>query len=85
MDKLIADVLQINTELLAACSQVPFREKQYIAVLGETDPHANIEFAFVNEQWFFDVLLNDERIELNSALLIVKTDAVLLDQLVQGF
>lgn len=68
MDVRIRDVLKV--ELLSRRPQVTFREHVHVQRLGHQYPHSDVEFAILNQQGLLDVLLDDELMAANFALVL---------------
>jgi hypothetical protein len=65
VNELIINVMEVDPELSAARSQVPFREEKYVHLLREANPHSDVELALVDEEWALYVLLDYKSVKLH--------------------
>ena len=62
VDPVILERTRIRRVDTRASPDVAFSEQQCVHILSDEHPHANIEFATMDQQWIFYVLLNNELI-----------------------
>lgn len=69
VDHWLVDAFLSQTELVRTGANIAFLEQiaLLVAILGEIDhnPQSDVELAFIDEQWSFDVLLNHKHFRLH--------------------
>lgn len=60
MDVQIAEALPREREFVGGGPEVALPEEEDLELVGEQDPHSDIEFPAREEQWLLHVFLDDE-------------------------
>jgi hypothetical protein len=71
MDILIIGVVGVYGKLRRRRSQVSLGEEVKRSVIVYEYPHSNVKLPLVYQEWFFDVLLQNERVMLYLILLLL--------------
>lgn len=60
VNKLIRDCRVIQLVDLGAQASIPFLEEENLQLVGNEDPHSQVELPIVNQEWILKIFLNDK-------------------------